>query len=42
MPPLGKRDRFPGLSPEEIASLQAWIADGAPWPEGVTLETPVR
>ncbi len=29
------------LSPEEVAVIRAWIDAGAPWPEGVRLETPV-
>lgn len=33
MPPLGKRDKHPPLSPEEIARLRAWIDAGLPWPE---------
>ncbi len=37
MPPLGKRDQYPPLTPEEIASFRAWIAAGADWPDGVTL-----
>ncbi|HUF61348.1 MAG TPA: ankyrin repeat domain-containing protein [Verrucomicrobiales bacterium] len=37
MPPLGKRDQYPGLNPAEIASLRAWIFAGADWPDGVTL-----
>ncbi|HVR75362.1 MAG TPA: ankyrin repeat domain-containing protein [Planctomycetota bacterium] len=40
MPPLAKRDRFPPLSPDEIARLRAWIDQGAAWPEGVALELP--
>ena len=40
MPPLAKRDKFPPLSKEEVARLQAWIAQGAVWPEGVSLAAP--
>jgi ankyrin repeat protein/mono/diheme cytochrome c family protein len=39
MPPLGKRDRFPALSTDEIARLRAWIDQGAEWPDDVTLRT---
>jgi len=37
MPPLAKRDKFPSLSKDEVLRLQAWIAQGAAWPEGVSL-----
>lgn len=40
MPPLGRRDRFPGLTPAEVSRLEAWIAQGAVWPDGVTLSPP--
>ncbi len=40
MPPLAKRSKFPALTRDEIARLNAWIAQGANWPEGVTLHTP--
>ena len=40
MPPLAKRSKFPALTKDEIAKLNAWIAQGANWPEGVTLHTP--
>jgi hypothetical protein len=40
MPPLGKRDRFPALTAEEISKLKAWIDQGAPFPEGVELRPP--
>ena len=40
MPPLAKRSKFPALTKDEIAKLSAWIAQGANWPEGVTLHTP--
>lgn len=33
MPPEG-----PGLTPEETGILKQWIAEGAVWPEGVTLQ----
>jgi formylglycine-generating enzyme required for sulfatase activity len=32
MPPGG-----PPLKPEQVAALKAWIAEGAPWPAGVSL-----
>jgi hypothetical protein len=37
MPPLGKREKYPALSKHEIARLRAWLDEGAPWAEGVTL-----
>jgi ankyrin repeat protein/mono/diheme cytochrome c family protein len=38
MPPLGKREKFPALTKDEIARLSAWIEQGAVWPEGVSLQ----
>ena len=38
MPPLGKREKFPALTKEEVARLRAWIDHGAAWPEGATLQ----
>ena len=32
MPPLSRRHKYPGLTPEEIERLRAWIDAGAPWP----------
>jgi hypothetical protein len=40
MPPMAKRDRFPGLSKVEVALVRAWIDQGAEWPTGVTLILP--
>ncbi len=40
MPPLGKRGKFPSLTPEEIGKLAGWINGGATWPQGVTLQLP--
>lgn len=37
MPPKKERVR---LSAEEIALIARWIDEGAPWPDGVTLEVP--
>jgi ankyrin repeat protein len=37
MPPLGKRNRFPALTAEEITKLRAWIDQGALVPEGIEL-----
>jgi mono/diheme cytochrome c family protein len=37
MPPKAKRDKFPALSKEEVALVRAWIDQGAPWPNEVTL-----
>jgi hypothetical protein len=38
MPPLGKREKFPPLTKDEIARVRAWIDLGAGWPEGTTLQ----
>lgn len=38
MPPLGKREKFPALTKDEVARLSAWIEQGAVWPEGVSLQ----
>jgi hypothetical protein len=40
MPPLGKREKFPALTRDEIARLSTWVDQGAVWPEGATLKTP--
>jgi mono/diheme cytochrome c family protein len=40
MPPLGKRGRFPALTPDEIGRLSRWISQGATWPDGVVLKAP--
>ena len=40
MPPRARRDRFPGLAPDELALLRAWIDQGAEWPKGVELIPP--
>jgi ankyrin repeat protein/mono/diheme cytochrome c family protein len=37
MPPLSRRTKFPALTKDDVAKLNAWVADGAIWPEGVTL-----
>jgi ankyrin repeat protein len=37
MPPLGKREKFPALTKNEIERLRLWIDQGAPWPEESTL-----
>jgi mono/diheme cytochrome c family protein len=42
MPPLGKREKFPALTKEEIAKLSGWITQGAEWPEGATLHAPAK
>ena len=31
MPPKDKREKYPGLKPEQIALLRAWIDQGAKW-----------
>ncbi len=38
MPPVAKRGKFPALTKDEIGKLNGWIAQGAAWPEGVTLQ----
>jgi mono/diheme cytochrome c family protein len=38
MPPLGKREKFPPLTKEEVVRLRAWIDQGAGWPKGTTLQ----
>jgi hypothetical protein len=40
MPPSAVRDRFPALSPDEVAVLRAWVDQGAEWPAGVLLTSP--
>ncbi len=40
MPPLGKREKYPALTKDEIAKLSVWIVQGANWPEGATLHSP--
>lgn len=35
MPP--KKSQVPGLTPAQVADLRAWVAAGAPWPEGIKL-----
>lgn len=40
MPPVGRRDQFPALSPDEIARLRSWIDQGAEWPAEVHAAAP--
>jgi hypothetical protein len=40
MPPVAEWKRFPALSLNEVALLQAWIDQGAEWPTGVLLTSP--
>ena len=40
MPPKAMRDRFPALSPDEVALVRAWVDQGAEWPTGVSLTSP--
>lgn len=40
MPPLSKRAKYPALTKDEIAKLSGWIAQGANWPQGTTLQAP--
>ena len=37
MPPLGRREKYPALSVDEINRVEAWIREGAEWPDGVIL-----
>ncbi len=37
MPPRARRDRFPALSADEITRLEAWINQGASWPENAAI-----
>jgi hypothetical protein len=41
MPPRAVRDRFPALSPDEVALVRAWVDQGAEWPAGVLLTSPL-
>jgi mono/diheme cytochrome c family protein len=40
MPPLGRREKFPPLTKDEVARLSAWVDQGAVWPEEVKLRLP--
>jgi hypothetical protein len=40
MPPVGRRDKFPSLTKDEIAKMSAWIAQGTPWPPDAILQAP--
>jgi hypothetical protein len=40
MPPRARRGRFPGLRPDDVALLRAWIDQGAEWPRDVMLDAP--
>jgi hypothetical protein len=40
MPPRAVPDRFPPLSPDEVALLRAWVEQGAESPAGVLLTPP--
>jgi hypothetical protein len=40
MPPTAVRERFPGLTADEVALLRGWIDQGAEWPTGVLLTSP--
>jgi hypothetical protein len=37
MPPPAQRNRFPGLSQEELSRFRAWIDQGVAWPKDVIL-----
>ncbi len=38
MPPLDKRDKFAGLSADEIELFRKWIDEGAKWPDGIAIK----
>jgi ankyrin repeat protein len=40
MPPKAARERFRGLTADEVALLRTWIDQGAEWPTGVLLTSP--
>jgi ankyrin repeat protein len=40
MPPKAARERFRGLTADEVALLRTWIDQGAEWPMGVLLASP--
>jgi hypothetical protein len=37
---MAVRERFPGLTADEVALLRAWIDQGAEWPTEVLLASP--
>ena len=40
MPPPARRGKYPALTKDEVAKLHVWIAQGAKWPEDITLQAP--
>jgi len=42
MPPSTKKKPKPPLSEEDISTLQHWITQKAPWPEGIVLKPKVK
>jgi ankyrin repeat protein len=38
MPPLSQRKKFPGLTADEITRLNAWVEQGAAWPDNIVLK----
>jgi hypothetical protein len=40
MPPMPKRDKFAGLTKEEVELMRAWIEQGAVWPQDIVLGRP--
>jgi ankyrin repeat protein len=42
MPPPAQRQRFPGLSQEELSQFRAWVDQGAVWPKAVMLGAPAN
>jgi hypothetical protein len=41
VPPSAVREKYPGLTTDEVAILCAWIDQGAEWPTGVLLAAPM-
>jgi hypothetical protein len=41
MPPKSQRKKFPALSTDEVGILRAWIDQGAEWPKGTPLASPM-
>ena len=40
MPPVARREKFPALTTDEVASLRTWVDQGAHWPEDIRLRAP--
>jgi ankyrin repeat protein len=39
MPPPAKREKYPGLSADEVQTIRAWIDQGAAWPAEVSISS---